>query len=88
MAGVLSSGVEYSSIDARPLVRVYSRRQLRRMMSEAGFTGVEIRVRHFRDTDTIPTRALAKLVPPLADPGRLDRLGRLAGWYVIAVGTR
>ena len=88
MAGVLSSGVEYSSIDARPLVRVYSRRQLRRMMSEAGFADVQIRVRHFRATDTIPTRALAKVAPPLGDPARLDRLGRLAGWYVIAVGTR
>jgi hypothetical protein len=88
MAGVLSSGVEYSSIDARPLVRVYSRRQLRRMMSDAGFADVEIRVRHFRSTDTIPTRALAKVAPPLGDPKRLDRLGRLAGWYVIAVGTR
>jgi ubiquinone/menaquinone biosynthesis C-methylase UbiE len=88
MAGVLSSGVEYSSIDARPLVRVYSRRQLRRMMQEAGFADVEIRVRHFRASDTIPTRVLAKLTPSLAAPARLDRIGRLAGWYVIAVGTR
>ncbi len=29
MAGVLSRGVEYSSIGARPLVRVYSPRQVR-----------------------------------------------------------
>ena len=37
---ILAGGVEGSSIEARPLVRVYSRRQLRRMMSATGFRDV------------------------------------------------
>ena len=36
MAGVLSRGVEYSSIGARPLVRVYSPRQMRELMTRRG----------------------------------------------------
>ena len=83
MAGVLSSGVEYSTIDARPLVRVYGRRQFARMLTEAGFEDVDVRVRHFRAGDTLPTKALAKLHPAFGDQRRLDRLGRLAGWYLV-----
>jgi ubiquinone/menaquinone biosynthesis C-methylase UbiE len=88
MAGVLSSGVEYSSIGARPLVRVYGRRRLERMMRAAGFAEVTVHPRHFRATDTVPTRALARFVPALRDPQRLDRVGRLAGWYLVARGER
>jgi ubiquinone/menaquinone biosynthesis C-methylase UbiE len=86
MSGVLSSSVEYSSIGARPLVRVYGRRQLAAMLTEAGFEGVEVHVRHFRAADTLPTRLLAKLAPGLLGPGRLDRLGRRAGWYLVGRG--
>ena len=79
MAGVLSSSVEYSSIGARPLVRVYSRRQLAAMLRDAGFERVEVRVRHYRADDTLPTRFLARVAPGLVDQRRLDRVGRRRG---------
>jgi SAM-dependent methyltransferase len=88
MEGVLSSGVEYSPIDARPLVRVYGRRQLARMLAAAGLERVEVHARHFRAGDTLPTRALAKLHPFFAEPRRLDRIGRAAGWYLVGTGER
>jgi len=88
MEGVLSSSVEYSRVGARPLVRVYSRRQLRGVMEAAGFQRVAVRVRHFGAADTLPTRHLARVVPALRDPDRLDRIGRRVGWYLVAVATR
>jgi ubiquinone/menaquinone biosynthesis C-methylase UbiE len=88
MAGVLSSGVEFSSIGARPLVRVYGRRQFAGMLEEAGLERVSVSVRHFRASDTLPTRALARVIPALRDQGRLDRIGRRAGWYLIGRGHR
>ncbi len=88
MAGVLSRNVEASSIDARPLVRVYSPRQVRRMMRCAGFEEVATSVRGFHADDTMLTSSLAGRMPSLRDPAVLDRIGRRAGWYVIARGKR
>jgi ubiquinone/menaquinone biosynthesis C-methylase UbiE len=88
MEGVLSSGVEYSSIGARPLVRVYSPKQMRGLMSEAGFADVSTTVRHYNVSDTFVTHILASRISALRDPKLLDRLGRAAGWYVIARGVR
>jgi ubiquinone/menaquinone biosynthesis C-methylase UbiE len=88
MEGVLSRGVEYSTIGARPLVRVYSPRQMRRLMSEAGFADAATTVRHFRTTDTFVTHLLAGRVAALRSPNLLDRVGRTAGWYVVARGVR
>jgi ubiquinone/menaquinone biosynthesis C-methylase UbiE len=45
MEGVLSRGVEFSSIGARPLVRVYSPKQARELMTAAGFVSVSTTVR-------------------------------------------
>lgn len=81
MAGVLSAHVEATSVDARPLVRVYTPRQVRRMLCDAGFTEVATLVRGLRASDTIPTRAMAR------SPGLLDCVGRRFGWYVIGHGT-
>ena len=88
MAGVLSRGVEYSSIGARPLVRVYSPGQMRKQLAEAGFAGVDIAVRHFQPTDTPVTYVLRRWVKPLENPAVLDRIGRIGGWYVVATGTK
>jgi ubiquinone/menaquinone biosynthesis C-methylase UbiE len=85
MEGVLSH-VEHSTSGARPLVRVYSPRQTRRHLREAGFTAVTTQVRHFHARDTGPTLFLESLFPPLRNPRVLDRIGRVAGWYVIACG--
>src|SRR5205085_2051458 len=87
MAGVLSRGVEYSSIGARPLVNVYSPKQTEEMLTTAGFTGVSSRVRHFNGGDTPITYAL-RFLPPLKNPRVLDRIGRNVGWYVIVRGIK
>ncbi len=88
MAGVLSRGVEVSSIDARPLVRVYSPRQMRRLMTDAGFADASTTVRHFQTGDAFPIDMLASRVSAFRDPKVLDRIGRAGGWYVIARGVR
>jgi ubiquinone/menaquinone biosynthesis C-methylase UbiE len=78
--------VEHSTVDARPLVRVYSPRHARRLMSEAGFSTVKSQVRQFKAQDTFITLILEPFVSPLRDRRVLDRIGRLGGWYVIASG--
>ena len=88
MAGVLSRGVEYSSIGARPLVNVFSPKQTRTTLEEAGFTGVSTTVRHFQPTDTPVTYVLRRFVRRLEDPRVLDRIGRMGGWYVVARGVK
>jgi ubiquinone/menaquinone biosynthesis C-methylase UbiE len=88
MDGVLASGVEYSSIGARPLVRAYSPRQVRRMLTEAGFERVETEVRHFWPSDTFVTAMLESRVKALRDARVLDRIGRIGGWYVVGRGIR
>jgi len=88
MGGVLSRGVEQSSIGARPLVRVYSSPELRRMLRDAGFREIHTTVRHFNVEDTPPTAWAASHFEWLRAPAVLERLGRIGGWYVIGYGTR
>jgi ubiquinone/menaquinone biosynthesis C-methylase UbiE len=87
MSRVMSRGVEYTSIGARPLVRVYSPRQAAALLTRAGFSEVDARVRHFNVSDTPVSHALHR-IPPFTSPRFLDRLGRIGGWYVIARGFR
>ena len=86
MAGVLSAGVEVSSIDARPLVNVYSPRQTRAMMKRAGFTDVRTVVTHFHASDAFLYSAASKAIPKLREQAMLDRVGSRAGWYVTGIG--
>lgn len=86
MAGVLSRTVEYSQSGGRPLVRVYSPQHVRRLMRRSGFVNVRTEVRHFRVEDTFLSRWLAVRHGRLARPQLLDRIGRLAGWYVVGYG--
>jgi len=72
MAGVLSGGVEWTSIGARPLVRVYTRRSVTRMLRRAGFINVRTWVSPFRPADSPLTRRLPASWP----------LG--GGWYIVA----
>jgi ubiquinone/menaquinone biosynthesis C-methylase UbiE len=85
MLGVLSSGVERSSIGARPLVRVYSQGDVRRALRAAGFTDVSSTVRHFAWGD-IPYGGYAERLAP--SQALQDRIGRLAGWYVVGRGRK
>jgi ubiquinone/menaquinone biosynthesis C-methylase UbiE len=88
MAGVLARGVERTSIDARPLVRVYSPHRLRRMLRDAGFAHVHTRVRGFNVNDDPLSATLARHTGLLDSPGVRELLGRIGGWYVIGVGDR
>jgi ubiquinone/menaquinone biosynthesis C-methylase UbiE len=88
MAGVLSSGVERTSIGARPLVRVYSPRRVRAMLRSAGFVSVSTGVGGFNAGDTPITDILARRTRWLDDTRRTAALGRLGGWYVLGFGRR
>ena len=88
MAGVLSRGVERSSIGARPLVRVYSAREARRLLRRAGFADVSTTVGVFNRIDTPISDVLSRRTRLLDNPATLERLGRIAGWYVLAFGRR
>jgi ubiquinone/menaquinone biosynthesis C-methylase UbiE len=88
MAGVLSRGVERSSIGARPLVRVYSPRQLRKFLSAVGFKRVRTQVGVFNASDTPITAVLERRTRWLDDPRTLDRIGRVGGWYLLGWGLR
>ncbi len=80
--------VEVSSVDARPLVRVYSPRRLRRMMRAAGFNDVDTHVRHFQPEDSFATGFLARRSFQMRAPKVLEVLGRIGGWYVVGTGWR
>lgn len=88
MAGVLSAGVEVSSIDARPLVNVYTPRETRAMMRRAGFTGVRTVVTHLHAEDAFLYSMLSRRIPKLREQETLDRVGGSAGWYVTGIGRR
>jgi ubiquinone/menaquinone biosynthesis C-methylase UbiE len=88
MAGVLSNGVEFSTIGARPLVNVYTPHQVRNMLDTAGFTAVTTHVRHFQPSDTPITSVLKGRLKALDRPDVLDRIGRIGGWYIVGIGRR
>ena len=88
MEGVLARSVERTSIGARPLVRVYSPSQLRRMLTDAGLTEARTSVRGFNPEETAFSQLLASHSHLLDSPSVRGRIGRVAGWYVIGVGQR
>ncbi len=88
MGGVLAHGVERTSIDARPLVRVYSPRQLRRMLLDAGLVAVHTCVRGFDIGDTPISAWIAHHTSLLDSVSARERIGRIGGWYVVGVGQR
>lgn len=77
------SMIEYTTSDARPLVNVYGRGEVRRMLRDAGFAVEALWVRKLvvEDLPGLPVIGrLWKHVPR----SWLDAAGRLFGWYVIA----
>jgi ubiquinone/menaquinone biosynthesis C-methylase UbiE len=88
MEGVLARSVERTSIGARPLVRVYSPAQLRRMLTDAGFLGVRTSICGFDVDDTPVSAWLAHRTRLLDSPRVRERIGRIGGWYAIGVGRR
>jgi hypothetical protein len=88
MEGVLSRTVELSSIEARPLVRVYSPSHLRGLLAAAGFTNIATSVGGFNAEDTPLTDVLARHTSLLRGRRVLDFLGRTGGWYVMGTARR
>ncbi|MDI1265674.1 MAG: class I SAM-dependent methyltransferase [bacterium] len=80
------SRIEASSANARPIVNVYSRRELARILKTNGFKVNGITARKCTAED-IP--APPRLMPLLRTIPRpiYSMLGRLAGWYLIADAT-
>jgi hypothetical protein len=79
--------VERSSIDAHPLVRVYSRREYRRVLQRAGFRHVRLAVRHYRPGDAYLLWGLQRRVRVLAAEPVNTLIGRAAGWYLCAAAS-
>jgi ubiquinone/menaquinone biosynthesis C-methylase UbiE len=88
MEGVLARRVERTSIGARPLVRVYGPSQLRRMLIDAGFIGVQTSIRGFNAEDTPISTWLARHTRLLDSSSVRERIGRVGGWYVIGAAQR
>jgi ubiquinone/menaquinone biosynthesis C-methylase UbiE len=87
MRGVLASSVEQSSVKAELLVRVYTARQLKRLMEDAGFVDITVLRRHFRPEDTFVSAALVNRGLGVLRSARIQRyLGSRAGWYLVAHG--
>jgi ubiquinone/menaquinone biosynthesis C-methylase UbiE len=75
--------IEYTTSSARPLVNVYSARQVKRLLRNAGFSDVRTVIRKL-EPDDLPLawrlRWLYRRIPRRA----LEALGRRWGWYVVA----
>lgn len=76
---IMSRYVEYSSTNARPLVKVYSRKQARDLFSP--FREVKIEVEQM-------IRRELRLLNPLVSDSLFNRLRRSLGWNVIITATK
>lgn len=77
------SRIEFTTSDAKPLVNVYSRGELRRLLRAAGLEPVQVCVRKLQPEDLPAVLGLSRLWRRIPQ-GTLDRVGRIAGWYVTA----
>ncbi len=69
--------------DATPLVRVYSRRQVRSLLQV--FSDVSVKIYHLTLDQIISRRVRVRLRLP---PVRLETLARSVGWYILAEGVK
>ena len=76
---IMSRVIEFSDHNARPLVKVYSRRQARELFSM--FKDVRVDVEQL-------TRAELRFLSPLVSEERLDRLRKKIGWNVIITAIK
>jgi ubiquinone/menaquinone biosynthesis C-methylase UbiE len=76
---IMSRVIEFSDHDARPLVKVYSRKQARELFSM--FKNVRVDVEQL-------TRAELRFLSPLVSETRLDRLRQKIGWNVIITAVK
>src|SRR5205085_9852032 len=71
---IMSRVIEHSDHRARPLVKVYSRREARALFSR--FSNVKVEVEQL-------TRAELRFLSPLVSESMLNRLRQTIGWNVI-----
>ena len=76
---IMSRVIEFSDHDARPLVKVYSRKQARDLFSL--FKDVRVEVEQL-------TREELRFLSPLVSEERLSRLGKKIGWNVIVTAVK
>lgn len=76
---IMSRVIEFSDHDARPLVKVYSRKQARELFSM--FKDVRVDVEQLM-------RAELRFLSPLVSDERLDRLRKKIGWNVIITAVK
>lgn len=76
---IMSRVIEFSEHEARPLVKVYSRRQARKLFTQ--FKDVKIDVEQL-------TRSELRFLSPLVSDSMLGRLSRTIGWNVIITATK
>ncbi len=79
VAEIMSRVVEYSSHDARPLVKVYSRKEARELFSL--FKSVTVEVEQL-------TRPELRFLSPVVSESTLDRLRKWIGWNVIVTAVK
>jgi SAM-dependent methyltransferase len=76
---IMSRVIEFNEHDARPLVKVYSRREARALFSQ--FSEVEVEVEQL-------SREELRFLAPLVSETRLEKLGRRIGWNVIITAKK
>lgn len=79
VAEIMSRVVEFSSHDARPLVKVYSRKEARELFSM--FSDVRIDVEQM-------TRAELRFLSPVVSEAMFDKLRKKIGWNVIVTAKK
>jgi SAM-dependent methyltransferase len=79
VAEIMSRVVEFSDHDARPLVKVYSRKEARELFSM--FKDVRVDVEQL-------TRAELRFLSPLVSEAMFERLRKRIGWNVIVTATK
>jgi hypothetical protein len=76
---IMSRVVEFSDHGARPLVKVYSRRQAREMFEQ--FSDVKVEVEQL-------TKEELRFMAPLVSESLFARLGQRIGWNVVITATK
>jgi SAM-dependent methyltransferase len=76
---IMSRVIEFSDHDARPLVKVYSRKQARALFRQ--FSEVDVEVEQL-------TREELRFVAPLVSEKLLQRLGNRIGWNVVITARK
>ncbi len=77
------SMIEYTTSTELPLVNVYTRKKIRKLLKGAGFTVDNIWVRKLVHDD-LPCRTCLGGFYKMIPQSLLDMAGRIFGWYIIA----